>query len=96
MNKISLFVEKICVFEESPYQDLMEAVTRHCRETEQNDTVFIFTTEKSNFVIFQRLRYQKKRKELNFNMKQSELKKCNSSPVIQNLECALETGHTVL
>ena len=35
MNKINHFVEKICVFEESHYQDWMEAITRHCRETEQ-------------------------------------------------------------
>ena len=32
------------------------------RDTEQNDNVFIFTTEKSNFVTIQRLIYQKKRK----------------------------------
>ena len=75
MNKISPFVKKICVFEEGHSQDWMEANTRHCRETEQNDTVFIFTTEKSNFVTFQQLIYQKKSKELNFNMKKSELKK---------------------
>ena len=75
MNKISPFVKKICVFEEGHYQDWMEANTRHCRETEQNDTVFIFTTEKSNFVTFQQSIYQKKSKELNFNMKKSELKK---------------------
>ena len=74
MNKISHFVEKICVFEESHYQDWMEAVTRHCIETEENDSVFIFTTKKSNFVTLQRLGYQNKRKELNFNMEQSEFK----------------------
>ena len=75
MNKICPFVKKICVFEEGHYQDWMEANTRHCRETEQNDTVFIFTTKKSNFVIFQQLIYPKKSKELNFNIKKSELKK---------------------
>lgn len=52
INKISHFVENICVFEESHYQEQMEAVTRHCRETEQNDSVFIFTTEKSNMSHF--------------------------------------------
>ena len=35
MNKTSTFVKKICVFEEGHYQDWMEAITRHCRETEQ-------------------------------------------------------------
>ena len=75
MNKISPFVKKMCMFEEGHYQDWMEANTRHCRETEQNDTVFIFTTEKSNFVTFKQLIYQSKRKEVIFNMKESELKK---------------------
>ena len=70
-NKISPFVEKTCMFEKSHYQDWMEAAPRHRGEMEPNDTDFIFTTENSNFVTFQLLRYQKRRKELNFNMKQS-------------------------
>ena len=53
MNKICPFVKKICVFKESNYQDSMEAVIRHRRETEQNYTDFIFTTEKSIFFTFQ-------------------------------------------
>ena len=45
MNKISPFVEKICMFEECHYQDLMRPI-----ETEENDRVFIFSTMKSNSV----------------------------------------------
>ena len=62
------------MFEECHYQDWMVTGTRHCIETEENDSVFIFTTKKSNFVTLQRLGYQNKRKELNFNMEQSEFK----------------------